>query len=125
MAQNDFDPNENPVRANRGIVIVVATLGVLIVLGLGGLVYGIAMKAGKLGSSDAPQSAQNDAAAPAPAAPMPVPAPSVATSASGIVSMTADAGILYIHIRTDEGRDIVRAYDRQGVMLFEIDPAAK
>lgn len=115
MAQNDIDPNEHPVRANRGIVIVVATLGVLIVLGLGGLVYGIAMKAGKLGSSDSPETSAT--------VPAPIPTPAPGGAPGGVLSMTADGGRLYLLIRTEDGRDVVRAYDSTGTLLYEVDPA--
>lgn len=123
MAQNDIDPNEHPVRANRGIVIVVATLGVLIVLGLGGLVYGIAMKAGKLGSSD-----NRDVGVAAPAEPaMSSPsAPSMEMSSDRrVLSMTADGGRLYLLIRAEDGGERVRAYDSTGTLLYEVNPAAQ
>lgn len=115
MANLDIDPNEHPVRANRGIVIVVVTLGALIVLGLGGLVYGIAMKAGKLGDSE-------------PAASLEV-APEHAVVRSelrrgsdvrGLMSMTAAGDRLYLHIRRDDGQEVVRAYDAMGALIYEI-----
>lgn len=111
MANLDIDPNEHPVRANRGIVIVVVTLGVLIVLGLGGLVYGIAMKAGKLGEDDPPAMEET-----VEDRPLPRSEPGVA----GLMSMTADGDRLYLHIRRDDGREVVRAHDASGALIYEL-----
>ena len=99
MSAHDIDPNEHPVRANRGIVSVVIILSILIVLGLGGLVYGMATKAGKLGKGDA-----------APAA------------GHRVRSMSAAGGTLYLNLVLPDGREVVRAYNSGGTLLYEIEP---
>jgi len=113
MTNDTIDPNEHPIRANKGIVIVVVTLGILIIIGLGGLVYGIALKAQGLGSDEeVPPTAVIDAT------PVDVP--------SGVIqSVTTNAsGRILIEVRDGSGRETVRVYDRDGSFLFEIDPTA-
>lgn len=109
MPDKTPDLNDHPVRANRGIVSVVVVLGVLIVIGLGGLVYGIAQKAGKLGQSETAEIA-------------PVSNPVYDAGQGRLVGMTADAGILYLHIRLGDGRDIIKAYNPDGGLIYQVSP---
>lgn len=122
MSEHGIDPNEHPVRANRGIVIVVVTLGILIVLGLGGLVYGIAMKAGKLGEDEQPVVGEVEVSSSAPSSPaLSSSAPSPPAGYT-VRSMTAADGTLYLHLILPDGREVVRAYDRTGEQVYEIEP---
>ncbi|MEQ8440365.1 MAG: hypothetical protein RIM33_18420 [Alphaproteobacteria bacterium] len=113
MTNDTIDPNEHPIRANKGIVTVVVTLGLLIILGLGGLVYGMAMKAQGLGSEEATSST-------APAAPQ------IPVADSGAIQSVTNgpSGRILIEMRDADGRETVRVYDRDGAFLFEIDPGA-
>lgn len=125
MSSNQIDPNEHPVRANRGIVTIVVVLGILIVLGLGGLVYGIALKAGKLGESETPpQTVEEAADTTQSGSTQPVVPPMLMQTGTIVRGMTAEDGRLYLHVVLPDGAERVRAYDAEGNLLHEIDPAA-
>lgn len=108
---NSRDSNDHPVRANRGIVTVVVILGVLIVLGLGGLVYGIALKAGKLGQPEPEKSETR-----------PVEGASSEISGRRIVGMNVDSGRLYLHVMHEDGRELIQVYNSEGKKLFDVIP---
>jgi hypothetical protein len=116
MASEPLDPDEDPVRANRGIIIVVVALGVLLIAGVAGLIYGIVTQMGK------PEAPAEIAAPVAPAAPVPRLEP--VPPGAAVRGMTAADGVLYLHLVLPDGREVVRAYDRDGTPLFEIDPTA-
>lgn len=87
----------------QGLKALVIFLGVLIVLGLGVLVYGIATKAGKLGDGPAPF---EDA--------------SVALPAGGsILEMRPAADRLYLRVETPAGERIL-VLDAEGRKIGEI-----
>lgn len=114
MSSNQIDPNENPVRANRGIVTIVVVLGILIVLGLGGLVYGIAMKAGKLGETNEPESTTPQTSEVTP--------PPLVQTGTAVRGMTTGNGRLYVHVVLPDGSERIRVFDAGGTLLHEIDP---
>lgn len=104
---------ESVIRNNRGIVIVVATLGALIILAVGAMIYGIMTKSGK--HSDAPAIEQTDAA---PSNPQPAPITGLGT----ILEVNSQPGRLYLHIRTKSGAEILRIYDENGILISELEP---
>lgn len=108
MSDTPNDPNDNPFRANRGILVIVIALGAAIVIGVGALIYGILQKSGK---PPEPETATSQ--------------PSLSAPSDAVIrGMMAADGILYLHIQDEEGREILRAYDGTGRMMFEIDPRA-
>ena len=109
MSDQPFEPNENPFRKHKGIVFVVVTLGILIVLGFAGLVYGIALKASK-STEDAP---------PAVSTSQPLPPVPMISGGSSALGMAAGDGNVYLTLRLDDGTTVLRAYDEQGALLFE------
>ncbi|MDF1750365.1 MAG: hypothetical protein P1V34_15975 [Alphaproteobacteria bacterium] len=110
------DKSESVIRSNRGIVIVVATLGALIIFAVGGLIYGIMTKSGK--HSDASPTQQTQAV---PISPAIETAPAT-TGAAQILGISSQENRLYLHIRTQSGRDVVRIYDQNGMLITELEP---
>jgi hypothetical protein len=115
MANTDFDPNEHPIRANRGIVIVVAALGALIVLGVGILIYGVSTQTGKrqaepteLAVEEAPGVSGRTVSASPP------------LGSVSVLSMTADGGRLYLLVRKSNGESVIRALDATGALIYEV-----
>lgn len=110
MATEPFDPDQNPVRANRGIVVVVIALGLLLIVGMGGLLYGIVAQVGKPeeGTARAPASLPPTASNP--------------EIGQAVRGLTAVADRLYLHIILPDGREVVRAYGEDGRLIYEIDP---
>lgn len=104
---------ESVIHNNRGIVIVVATLGALIILAVGGMIYGIMTKSGK--HSDAPVTEQADTA---PSIPQAAPITGMGT----ILEVNSQPGRLYLHIRTKSGAEILRIYDENGILISELEP---
>lgn len=89
----------------QGLKFLVIFLGVLIVLGLGGLVYGIATKAGKLGDD-----------------PMPIEDARVdLPSGAEIVEMVPGNGRLYLRYRKPEGGQGILVLDDRGRAVGTID----
>ena len=101
---------ESVIRNNRGIVIVVATLGALIILAVGAMIYGIMTKSGK--HSDAPAIEQADAA---PSNPQAAPITGLGT----ILEVNNQPGRLH---RTKSGAEILRIYDENGILISELEP---
>ena len=111
MSAQPTEPEQHPASNHKPLVALVVFLGVLIVLGLGGLVYGLMTRTGK---SEVPQATTQ----------MVEPAAPVAVDPSGlrVIGMTAADGILYLHVLDDNGQERIRAYDSGGGLLFEVDP---
>ncbi len=111
MSDTPNNPDDDPFRANRGILVIVIALGAAIVIGVGALIYGILQKSGK---SPEPETADVQTVMTSPSLP--------ASPDTAIRGMMAVDGILYLHIQNGKGREILRAYDGTGRMIFEIDP---
>ena len=109
MSKKPFEPTEHPFRRHKGLVILVASLGMLIILGFVGLVYGIAQKASK---SNAPETETMPSAAVPPTIPM---VPGGIT----VLGMTAADGSVYLTLRLVDGSTVLRGYDETGQQLFE------
>ena len=115
MSAQPTEPEQHPASNHKPLVALVVFLGVLIVLGLGGLVYGLMTRTGK---SEVPQAATQAAE---PTAVSNIPA-TVDVSGRHVIGMTAADGILYLHVLDDAGQERIRAYDSGGGLLFEVDP---
>ncbi|NMM43138.1 hypothetical protein HH303_01525 [Rhodospirillaceae bacterium KN72] len=115
MSAQPTEPEQHPASNHKALVAVVVFLGVLIVLGLGGLVYGLMTRTGK---SEVPQTV-TQTIEPAKAANTPALAD---LPGRRVVGMTAADGILYLHVLDDDGQERIRAYDSGGGLLFEVDP---
>ena len=89
----------------QGLKFLVIFLGVLIVLGLGGLVYGIATKAGKLGDSSGP-----------------VETTEIALPADGrVVEMVPGEGRLYVRYARPDGTEAILILDDRGRKVGFVD----
>lgn len=115
MSDQPFEPEENPFRKHRGIVFIVAALGILILLGFAGLVYGIALKASK---SEVVETNSTDDDARRIGASAISPVPRIAEGES-VLGMTAGDGNVYVSLRLSDGRIVLRGFDAQGAFLFE------
>jgi hypothetical protein len=126
------DKAESVIRNNRGILIVVATLGALIIFAVGGMIYGIMTKSGKHSDASAPEQTVTAPVEPAtsPAtvattnngsAPQNTP-PKQATDQAQILGISSQPGRLYLHIRTRSGAEMLRIYNENGGLITELEP---